>query len=112
MPAFFSESASPTTGKASDSQSDIAENIHPIGDVVGLNGIRSFKSGGGCPFAALAKAGVPLPNSHPAMRAASSRDQDESKCPLQKFKTLDVAIVLVLVAIMLLILPSNHQLRP
>jgi pyruvate/2-oxoglutarate dehydrogenase complex dihydrolipoamide acyltransferase (E2) component len=67
---------------------------------------------GGCPFASLVRAGVPAPAAHslattaakPTSAAAASAPEDG--CPLRRFGFMDLAVVLVLVAAMLLAMPS------
>jgi len=72
---------------------------------------------GGCPFASLAKAGVPMPAHHRPVpdenrSTASEKREDEegdgaSKCPIRSFSMVDVAVVLVLIALMLIAMPSK-----
>jgi hypothetical protein len=75
----------------------------------------SAPSLGGCPFASLAKAGLPRPSHHPQVTsphqkeapAAAPAAAPASKCPFAVGLSLvDVAVVLVLVAAMLLAMPS------
>ena len=84
----------------------------------------SAADGGGCPFAALAKAGMPLPVHHPpsgsgaapratsavAVEVAGAHDAPvaKSKCPFAVgFSLVDLAVVLVLVALMLMVMPGK-----
>lgn len=64
------------------------------------------KTGGGCPFASLAAAGVPIPKHHPKTQA-EPENATLSKCPLHSFRAVDAAIVLFIAALMLLMMPSK-----
>ena len=78
---------------------------------------KAASSMGGCPFASLAKAGVPMPAHHRPVpdenrSTASEKREDEegdgaSKCPIRSFSMVDVAVVLVLIALMLIAMPSK-----
>jgi hypothetical protein len=75
---------------------------------------------GGCPFASLVRAGSAMPDHHASSSSGSSSSKmsssgnaqataiDEEGCPLRRFKLLDVAVVLVLIAAMLLAMPSKQ----
>jgi hypothetical protein len=76
--------------------------------------------GSGCPFASLAKAGVPMPAHHPkptmdtgantATSGSTKAANAVSKCPLSNYSLVDVAVVLVLVAMMMLAMPNKPPL--
>jgi len=60
----------------------------------------------GCPFASLAKAGVPRPSGHPTtITKAASSTKATSGCPLHAFSVMDLAIVLALVGLVLVFSP-------
>jgi len=75
---------------------------------------------GGCPFASLVRAGSAMPDHHASSSSGSSSSKisgsgnaqataiDEEGCPLRRFKLLDVAVVLVLIAALLLAMPSKQ----
>lgn len=62
------------------------------------------KKSPGCPFAGL---GLPMPATHPTLARPST--ETTSKCPLHQFKLLDVAVVVVLFALILMAMPSAES---
>jgi pyruvate/2-oxoglutarate dehydrogenase complex dihydrolipoamide acyltransferase (E2) component len=97
-PASAAPGAAAPAGRAALSAADMAA--------------QAQAAAGGCPFASLVRAGVPAPAAHslattaakPTSAAAASAPEDG--CPLRRFGFMDLAVVLVLVAAMLLAMPS------
>ena len=72
------------------------------------------KKAGGCPFASLAAAGVPMPAHHPpaaapAVAQSTQAKVEKSKCPIHNIRLTDVAAVLIAIAALIL-LPSKYSL--
>lgn len=72
-------------------------------------------SAAGCPFAGLAKLGVPMPAHHPSGDTKLAQPTKSTKtpgsCPIRSFGVVDVAVVLILVAVMLLCMPPMEKIN-
>lgn len=105
------QSRSTTTSSTSSSSSNLSQ--------ADLDA-QAKAAAGGCPFASLVRAGSAMPDHHASSSSGSSSSKmsssgnaqataiDEEGCPLRRFKLLDVAVVLVLIAALLLAMPSKQ----
>lgn len=116
-----SQSKSTTTSSSSSSSSSFTSSSSNLSQA-DLD-VQAKAAAGGCPFASLVRAGSAMPDHHGAAASSSTTARanksgnaptassvvEEEGCPLRRFKLLDVAVVLVLIAAMLLAMPSPQE---